>query len=498
MGSCLAKPETSGGSAVAPYSSPQAKRPNLRLYGTQLCPATARIRIALEFKGLPVQTLWVDSENDIHSQKLQLLDFMLPDQTKLPILRLEEHNLCGSSEEILQFIETTFPSPSLLLAGNHLAESVQQWVAYVRDTFSPLINRALYDGDPFSQKDHAAHMHSAFAKLDSALAKHSSKGPYFFGNHFSLVDVYLIPSLLLARPLSYFRGVYISSAHSHLLNYSKRMATFPSYAPVRMDTELLQMSVGKSLAEIVSPPLVCMIMLQHQSMLNHLQKLVHSADELTVAAKGSARIVDPVKGSIGMQFRKFSTYYGHLLDFMQEHAQMEERVVFPALEKADRGLTKSANQSHARDLPLMNGIKEDLKAVLVLEQGSAGRSEALRTVATRMRALQSHTIEHFQEEETELLPLLKAAGVGIKQQSALVGKCLNVMESLHAHLFPFLLSGLQPHEIHQYLHLLQKSLEDGKAASLTRMMGALKHSDDEYDLIWSLVKDRVPELTSMV
>mgnify|MGYP000547719645 FL=1 len=52
------------------------------------------------------------------------------------------------------------------------------------------------------------------------------------------------------------------------------------------------------------------------------------------------------------------------------------------------GLTKAANESHARDLPVMNGIKEDFKSVVSLEHGSPGILEALQTVATRLRALQ--------------------------------------------------------------------------------------------------------------
>lgn len=170
----------------------------------------------------------------------------------------------------------------------------------------------------------------------------------------------------------------------------------------------------------------------------------------------------------------------------------------------------------------MNGIKEDFKSVVALEQGSLGRKEALLTVATRLRDLkvqvlwfflwdslkghaqhsfhwflQSHTVEHFQEEETELLPLLNAAGVGSKQQEALVCQCVEIMESMHARMFSFMLSGLHPHQIHQYLSLLQKSLEESNKVLLTRMMTALKQSDDEYAFVWGVVKERLPTLASL-
>ncbi|KAI5073111.1 hypothetical protein GOP47_0011124 [Adiantum capillus-veneris] len=494
MGSCFTKPEISNsrGSVVVPYCSPQAKRPGrLRLYGTELCPFTSRIRIALEFKGIPVQVLWLSADDEKGRSK-QLLAYMLPDG-KLPILQHEDHTISGSSDEILDYIEGTFPKPSL-----SCNRGVYEWVEFVRDTFSPLIVKALYNGDLLAQPDTAKQLNSAFAKLDTAIVKHGSKGPYFYGDQFSLVDVYLVPFLLLERPLSYFHGIGISAAFTHLRGYSIRMTSFGCYAPIRTDLDLLYGSVSKALAQSAPPPLVSMTLLQHYSILAHFEKLVLTIDELILAAKQPSKTVDPVKGSLAMQIKKLSASYSLLLQFMLEHAQMEERVIFPALEKADRGLTKSANQSHARDLPVMNGIKEDFKSVVVLEQGSAGRKEALLTVSTRLRHLQAHTIEHFKEEETELLPLLNAAGVGSKQQAALVGKCIEIMESMHARLFPFMLSGLQPHQIHQYINLLQKSLEESNKATLGRMMTALKQADDEHASVWAVVRERFPSLAILV
>ncbi|MCO5597392.1 hypothetical protein L7F22_051468 [Adiantum nelumboides] len=44
----------------------------------------------------------------------------------------------------------------------------------------------------------------------------------------------------------------------------------------------------------------------------------------------------------------------------------------------------------------------------------------------------------------------------------LVGKCVEIMELMNVRLFPFMLFGLHPHQIHdQYVNLLQKSLKEG-------------------------------------
>nr|XP_027102583.1 uncharacterized protein LOC113723811 [Coffea arabica] len=99
-----------------------------------------------------------------------------------------------------------------------------------------------------------------------------------------------------------------------------------------------------------------------------------------------------------MEMNKFGRNYGQLMEVMLEHARMEERVVFPILDKADRGLSKAANEEHARDLPIMNGIKEDIKSIGVLDLGSPVYQEALFNLANRFKMLKNNC-QHFEEEE---------------------------------------------------------------------------------------------------
>lgn len=61
----------------------------------------------------------------------------------------------------------------------------------------------------------------------------------------------------------------------------------------------------------------------------------------------------------------------------------------------DAGICKAANEEHARDLPIMNGIKEDIKSIGVMEYGSATYKEALCTLAMRLKSLQAYTIQNL-------------------------------------------------------------------------------------------------------
>ncbi|CAK9205947.1 unnamed protein product [Sphagnum troendelagicum] len=255
------------------------------------------------------------------------------------------------------------------------------------------------------------------------------------------------------------------------------------------------LAVGKTLLERAPPPITVMTVLQHRSILWQLDRLVQLADMLAVAkaeirAGGSKR-----QGNTQMQ--SLWKGYGCLLELMQEHAQMEERVVFPALEVAAEGVSEAVLGDHARDLPVMNGIRADMKGVMVMEQGSTDHLEALLALALRLRTLQAYSVEHYHEEERELLPMLEGAGIGSKQQETLIGQCLTVMEASHAHLLPFLFQGLCPHEIHQYLGAMQSSSKEENSKILERVLQVMSLASEEFEGLKKVVQERVTALAAM-
>lgn len=201
----------------------------------------------------------------------------------------------------------------------------------------------------------------------------------------------------------------------------------------------------------VSPRVVRMMRMQHGSLRWHLARMVRWAEDL--AKRKGKKAGDPTVGSPKMEFKKFASTYSQLLELLLEHAQMEERVVFPGLEKDDRGLCKAANEEHARDLPIMNGIKEDIKAIGVLDCGSPAYQEALRNLSVRLKSLQKHCKEHFEEEERDLLPLVEATELSTEQQKRTLAQCVSAMQGTHSRLFNFFLEGLTPEEAMQYLDL---------------------------------------------
>ncbi|XP_058107356.1 uncharacterized protein LOC131250944 isoform X2 [Magnolia sinica] len=237
------------------------------------------------------------------------------------------------------------------------------------------------------------------------------------------------------------------------------------------------------------PAIVVTATLQHRSMAWHLDRLVMWVEDLAdrKRTRGDGRAVDPTMGSPRMEVKKLGRIYSQLLELMLEHAQMEERIVFPVLERADRGICRAANEEHARDLPIMNGIKEDIKSIGVLEAGGPAYQEAIFTLSARLKTLQEHSKDHFEEEERELLPLLEAVDMNKERQESVVAQCLEVMEGTHSsHLFQFLMDGLKPLEAMQYLDTISRCSDRQRVSSLhralmARMEGTAGSTNWEWD-----------------
>ncbi|MED6139647.1 hypothetical protein PIB30_085778, partial [Stylosanthes scabra] len=220
----------------------------------------------------------------------------------------------------------------------------------------------------------------------------------------------------------------------------------PAYAPPSMAAVL---SKGE---EETTSLMVRVTRMQHKSMTWHLERMVRWAEDL--ATRGGRKAVDPKVGSWRMEVSKFAKSYSQLLEVMMEHAQMEERVLFPIFDGADRGLSKHAKEEHARDLPIMNGIKEIIKSVEVLDLGSPNNRETLHNLSSRLRSLQGQCNQHFRDEDVELLPMMEAVELSDERDKIALEQCLDVMQGTHRRLLKFFLEGLPSHDAMKYLDLI--------------------------------------------
>uniref|UniRef100_A0ACD5WLY9 Uncharacterized protein n=1 Tax=Avena sativa TaxID=4498 RepID=A0ACD5WLY9_AVESA len=218
-----------------------------------------------------------------------------------------------------------------------------------------------------------------------------------------------------------------------------------------------------SLAAAAAEEVAEMVRLQHRSAERHLEGVAAMLAEMVrkggKKAGGKGRAV-PVEGA---EVRRLGKWYGDAMEVMLEHARMEERVLFPDIQRASfPGVCDKVQEQHGKHLPMMNGIKEDIKTLLTLELGSPLFHEVLVNLAVRLKALQDHTKEHFKEEEKDMLPRLESVrrmqreegSVADKSNSGWASEAMDTMEMTHSKLFPFFMTGLMPQEAMQYLDLV--------------------------------------------
>lgn len=274
-----------------------------------------------------------------------------------------------------------------------------------------------------------------------------------FALHFKPVAMQFVPSDAYESPVMQLQDEVMTG----------NLETMMSFLDMKFPEPRLRSGVS-GLLDDTTPLVVWVVILQHRSMLWHLERMVRWGGDL-VARGGKAR-GDPVMGTPRMEVRKFGRSYSQLFEVMLEHAQMEEKLVFPILERADRGLCKAANEDHARDLPMMNGIKEDIKSVGVLDSGTAIFQEALSSLSDRLKKLKDHCKEHFHREERELLSLMEATEMRKDEQERILGQCFEVMHGTHTHLFRFFMEGLLPHDAIHYLDMITQAKDKNRVTSM--------------------------------
>ncbi|XP_051143844.1 uncharacterized protein LOC127260185 [Andrographis paniculata] len=280
------------------------------------------------------------------------------------------------------------------------------------------------------------------------------------------VTLRFVPSELHQTPTLMYQSDVVSGSVEEILSYLDSKFPDPPLAGAG-STSSTSSSIWGWCGE-ATPVVVSVVLLQHRSMIWHLERMLKWADDL--AARGGKLRGDPSMGSPRMEVKKFGKSYSQLLQVMLEHAQMEETVLFQILEAADRGVCKTANEEHARHLPIMNGIKEEIKTIGVMNPGSPEYQEAFANLSSRLKRLKDNCRQHFEEEERDLLPLLEATELNKPQQERVLQQSLDAMRETHSNLFRFFMEGLSPHDAMQYLDLIKRYCDNARASLMLHMI----------------------------
>ncbi|EPS67047.1 hypothetical protein M569_07728 [Genlisea aurea] len=298
------------------------------------------------------------------------------------------------------------------------------------------------------------------------------------------VKLQYVPSDAHENPTVVYQSDVVSGSVEEILRYLD--SKFPD-PPLAVNAATALSSIWGWCGE-ATPTVVWVVVLQHRSINWHLERMVKWAEDLE--ARGGKAKGDPSMGSPRMEVKKFGKSYSHLLQVMLEHAQMEETVLFQILESQDRGLCKSANEEHGSHLPIMNGIKEQIKTMAVMNPGSPEYQETLAYLLSRLKLLRvsKYTVtvtsidpvyyffcqdkcrSHFEEEERELLPLMEAAEMNKSQQEKVLQQSLEAMRETHSHLYRFFMEGLRPDDAMHYFGLIKRYCDTVRVSLMLHMM----------------------------
>lgn len=175
----------------------------MKLYTYWRSSASYRVRIALNFKGLPYQSVPVDLRDG--AQRLPEYTALNP-QGLLPTLVHGAVTL-SQSPAILEYLEELYPGPPLLPDDPGERALIRQMAMVVACEVHPLQNlgvlAALSTDFGADEKAREAWARRVIGKgllaLEELTTRHGGNGPFCFGEDPTLADVYLVPQMYNAR-----------------------------------------------------------------------------------------------------------------------------------------------------------------------------------------------------------------------------------------------------------------------------------------------------------
>lgn len=210
----------------------------LKLYTYYRSVSTHRVRIALAYKQVPYEPVFVDSDHDEHLSEAYR---RLNPQGLVPTLLVHDDLIVTQSFAILEFLEERYPERPLLPQDIELRARVRSFAQVAVADMHPLntirVFRYLRDemGVPYDKRrqwyEHWAHM--GFRALEAMLARHRGQHAYCFTDQPTLADVCLVPQVYnaLKNGLDLAEYPLVRAVYQNCLAMSAFQAAAPDAQP---------------------------------------------------------------------------------------------------------------------------------------------------------------------------------------------------------------------------------------------------------------------------
>jgi maleylacetoacetate isomerase len=176
----------------------------VKLYSYFRSSAAYRVRIALNLKGLPHETVSIHLTKDGGYQRKP--DFIaINPQMRVPVLALSSGDVITQSLAIIEYLDDIHPEPPLLPADALERAHVRAIAQTVACDIHPLNNTAvlqyLKNTLKHEQAEIDAWYHHWVNEGFRAIEAMIDPGPYACGPHVTLADLCLVPQVFNARRL---------------------------------------------------------------------------------------------------------------------------------------------------------------------------------------------------------------------------------------------------------------------------------------------------------
>lgn len=173
----------------------------LKLFTYYQSVAAHRVRIALNYKGAPFQSIFIDMD---HSEHLGEDYRRLNPEGLVPALVVNDDLVITQSSAILEYIEERYPERPLLPQGDReLRGRIRSFSQVLIADMQPMNVMRVYK---YMQEEMGADyekrrawyehwMHNGFRAIESLLANKADTGAYCFGEKPTLADVCLVPQV---------------------------------------------------------------------------------------------------------------------------------------------------------------------------------------------------------------------------------------------------------------------------------------------------------------
>lgn len=175
----------------------------LKLYTYYRSVSAHRVRIALNYKGVPFKSLFIDMDSGEHHSQEYL---RLNPEGLVPGLVVDDGFVISQSSAILEYLEERYPERPLLPGDIEMRARIRSFAQVIIADIQPLNVLRVYkfmqaqDIDLESRRAWYEHWaYKGFDAIESLLSHSDLTGTYCFGEHPTLADVCLVPQVYNAE-----------------------------------------------------------------------------------------------------------------------------------------------------------------------------------------------------------------------------------------------------------------------------------------------------------